>query len=155
MRNLEPAQRLSIDWDELELGLTWQGEDGGKSYLDRTTGQVLTLTGVDDSEADEEEIDAGLAEGRLIWIAPLESSVQYDWMAEFAESTAGELRRLLDVALSGKGAFRRFKEVLLGYPAERKRWFVLRERRLHEATRAWLADHGIEPTNDPPEREDA
>ena len=153
MSDLEPTRRVSIDWDELEFALTWHSEEGGSSYLDRTTGLVLTLTGTDDDDAVEEKIDAGLAEGRLIWIEPLESSVQYSWMAEFAETTAGELSRLLDVALSGKGAFRRFKDVLGGYPAERKRWFVLRQERLHEAMRAWLTDHGIEATTEPPRRE--
>jgi hypothetical protein len=73
-------KRLPIDWDELETALTWRPEEGGGSYLDVKTGEVIAFTGLDDDIA-EGEIDAGLAEGRLIPIEPLPSSVEYGWMA--------------------------------------------------------------------------
>jgi hypothetical protein len=36
------------------------------------------------------------------------------------------LRERLLIAIDGKGAFRRFKDVLLAFPAERERWFAYR-----------------------------
>lgn len=86
-------------------------------------------------------------------IEALESSVEYGWMAEFAATvTDARLRDLLEVALDGRGAFRRFKDVLAGDAAERERWFRFRDGRVREAMREWLEDHDIEPTTSPPGR---
>jgi hypothetical protein len=75
-------------------------------------------------------------------------------MARFAESIDdSQLRELLDLALRGRGAFRRFKDVLAHYPRERERWFRFREERLQEAMHEWLEDNGIEPTTEPPRRQ--
>ncbi len=57
-----------------------------------------------------------------------------------------------EVALDGRGAFRRFKDVLAEYPAERERWFGFHDERVRKAMREWLEDHDIEPTTAPPER---
>ena len=144
-RDLEDrrSRRRSIDRDELEMALTWRTDEGGH-YLDLSTGQVVSFTGLDDDLA-EGEIDAGLAEGRLIPIEPLPSSVEYGWMSEFAELVTNRtLRQLLEVALDGPGAFRRFKDVLRDHPADRDRWFAFRDARLREAARAWLEENGIE-----------
>ncbi len=134
---------LPIDWNELEFALTWHSDEGGP-YLDVTSGQIVAFTGLDDELA-EGEIDAGLEEGRLIPIEPLPSSVEYGWMSEFAASVAdAALRRLLEVALNGSGAFRRFKGVLTDFPAQRDRWFAFRTERLRQAAREWLEENGVE-----------
>jgi hypothetical protein len=72
-------------------------------------------------------------------------------MVEFADSVADRpLREKLELALDGRGAFRRFKNVLAGYPSERERWFAFHHERLQEAMEEWLADNDIEPTTPPP-----
>ena len=72
-------------------------------------------------------------------------------MAEFTGTVRdAQLRDRLEVALDGRGAFRRFKNVLLEFPAERERWFAFRDQRLHAAAREWLAELRIEPTTAPP-----
>lgn len=57
-----------------------------------------------------------LAEGydrTLIYVEPLGSHEQYEIMDEFIETiTNDEVRKLLYVAIEGKGAFRRFKDSL-------------------------------------------
>lgn len=138
------ARQLAIDWSDLEFALTWRTAEGGH-YLDLTTGQIIAWTGQEDDQLSEDDIDAGLAEGRLIAIEPLESSVEYGWMQDFASSVADSyLGRLLEVALNGAGAFRRFKGVLEDYPTERERWFVFRDERVREASREWLEENGVE-----------
>jgi hypothetical protein len=148
---------VPVDWLDLEMALT-SHMDEWACYLDLRTGVVrmvpLTPFGDKDEELSEEEVETGLAEGHLIHIEPLPSSVEYGWMVEFAESvTEPRLRDRLEVALDGRGALRRFKNVLLDHPVERERWFAFRDRRLREAMLEWLADHDIEPTTKPPERE--
>ena len=147
------TQRVPIDWDDLEMALAMKMEESA-CYLNLRTGKVEmsvdpSLAG--DIGPSEEEIETGLAEGYLIHIEPIESSVEYRWMAEFADSVDDPgLRAKLEVALDGRGAFRRFKNVLADQGAERERWFAFHGRRLREAMEEWLTDHEIEPTTTPP-----
>jgi hypothetical protein len=149
-------RRVCVDWDDLEMALTTNAGEF-TCYLDLRSGTVQMLPvdrfGEDDDWPSEEEIDAGLAAGHLIHVEPLESSVEYGWMAEFASSVRNaRLRDRLEIALDGRGAFGRFKRVLSDHPAERERWFAFREQRLHQSAREWLVEHGIEPTTVPPTR---
>jgi hypothetical protein len=133
-------RRVSIDWDGLELALTL-GIEEGRSYLDVRTGEIRLA---DDLTA--EEADAGLADRTLIAVEPLPSSVEYGWMAEFANAVRDvRLRRALQEALGGGRPFRRFKDALAGRPGERERWFAFHDGRLRDYLREWLAAKGIEP----------
>jgi Uncharacterised protein family (UPF0158) len=153
-----PRRRVSIDWADLEMALT-ANADEWTCYLDVRTGEIQMVPvdrfGEDADGRSEEEIDAGLKAGHLIHVEPFGSSVEYGWMVDFAASVdEARLRDRLEVALDGRGAFRRFKNVLLNHPAERERWFAFRGERFRAAARAWLAEQGIEPTTPPPGRRD-
>jgi hypothetical protein len=151
-------RRVPVDWDLLEMALTWHSDEL-RHFLDLRTGEVRPYRSFssgaerEDFELSEDEADEGQAEGHLVRVEPIESSVEYDWMAQFADSVRdGRLRELLGVALGGRGAFRRFKDVLAGHPRERERWFRFHDERVREAMREWLEDNDIEPTTEPPER---
>ncbi len=145
-------RRVAVSWDDLEMALT--GNPGSWTYyLDVRTGEVQMVP-VDRPDGDdwlsEDEIDDGLDAGHLIPVEPLGSSVEYGWMAEFAASVGDvRLRDRLEGALDGRGAFRRFKNVLLDAPVERERWFAFRDARVRGAAREWLEEHGIESTSPP------
>jgi hypothetical protein len=146
-------RKVPVNWDDLEMGLTTNPGEW-ICYLDTRNGEVQMLPGgrlgEDDDWPSEEEIDAGMAAGHLLHVEPLGSSVEYGWMVDFA-STVGDppLRDLLEVALDGRGAFRRFKDALHDHPAERERWFVFQNGRVRAAAREWLAEQGLEPTTAP------
>jgi hypothetical protein len=55
----------------------------------------------------------------------------------------GELKTKLSQAIDGKGAFRRFKDVLMSFAADRERWFTFRSERLRTFMEAWLSAHAI------------
>lgn len=55
------------------------------------------------------------------------------------------LQERLEIAISGRGAFRYFKDVLLDYPAERERWFQFKRERQYLRILDWLEAHGIAP----------
>ncbi len=158
---LEPTphgspRKVPVNWDDLQMALTMNPGEWS-CYLDARSGEIQMMPadrfGAADEWPSEEEIDDGLAAGHLIPVEPLGSAVEYGWMAEFTGTVRdARLRDLLEVALDGRGAFRRFKTVLLDHPPERERWFTFRDTRLHEAAREWLAEHGIEPTTAPPWR---
>jgi hypothetical protein len=144
---MKKRKPVLIDWSELEMALAWRADEGDH-YLDVTTGEVVGFTGLDD-DLTEDEVEAGIGEGRLLPIEPLPSSVEYGWMEEFTSSvTDASLRRLLEFALDGAGAFRRFKDALREAHAERERWFAFRSERLREVAREWLEENGIETEAD-------
>ena len=53
------------------------------------------------------------------------------------------LAELLTVAISGRGAFRRFKDVLWSRPEVAERWHAYSEDRARGRARAWLAGQGF------------
>jgi hypothetical protein len=53
--------------------------------------------------------------------------------------------RLLTVALDGRGAFRRFKDVLQDWPEERELYFRFSDERRRGRAREWLADQDYRP----------
>lgn len=83
---------------------------------------------------------------RYVEIPRKPSYEAYNLMVEFADSIKDRhLREKLYIALDGKGAFRRFKNVLLGCPEEEKRWFAFKDRRLRQEVIEWLNSLGIMP----------
>ena len=150
-------RQVPVDWDGLEMALTWRSDEH-EFFLDVRTGEVrqsrLSAFGGDaEDELTEDEADEGLAAGHLIRIEPIESSVEYGWMPDFAASVAdARLRDRLERALHGPHPFRRFKDALAQHPAERERWFRVHDERVRGAMRGWLEDNEIEPTPEPPER---
>src|SRR6185312_3702283 len=137
------AHRVPIDWNNLEIALTMH-MDEQSSYLNLRTGKVeLTANETIGSDVglSEEEVETGFAEGYLIRIEPISSQIEYRWMAPFVETVADRrLREMLDLALDGRGAFRRFKAVLSDYPIERERWFAFRQERLDQGMKEWLSE---------------
>jgi hypothetical protein len=80
-------------------------------------------------------------------IEPVSSREQYRWMERFIPMVEDKpLSDLLTQAIDGKGAFRRFKDVLMSHGAERERWFAFRSERLRVFMEAWLAAHALHPT---------
>ena len=154
---MEP-RRVPVDWDELKLALEMRSEEWA-SHLDVRRGEIR-VSRIDpfggcaeDHELVDEEVEAGLADGILIAVEPLESSVEYAWMTDFADAVPDVgVRRSLQQALVGVRPFRRFKDALTAHPHERAQWFAFRGERLRNAIREWLADHNIEPAAEPPAR---
>jgi hypothetical protein len=55
------------------------------------------------------------------------------------------LRDRLWRAISGRGAFRYFKDVLEDHPRERERWFAFKDAQVRQRVLAWLAEEDIKP----------
>jgi len=88
----------------------------------------------------------GATMDRYVQIPRIESYEAYNDMVEFAATVEDpHLRELLELALDGKGAFRRFKSVLARYPKERERWFEFSDRRLRARIDEWLESIGLRP----------
>jgi hypothetical protein len=84
------------------------------------------------------------ADPNYLRIDPVSSREQYRWMERFIPMVDdNELRGKLAQAIDGKGAFRRFKDVLMTYNTDRERWFAFRSERLRTFMEAWLTAHAI------------
>jgi hypothetical protein len=141
--------RIDLDWDALEIAVERNSPETD-SYLDLTTGRVLTITAGDPEAAiNRQRVSENIR--NFLRIEPASSREQYRWMERFVGSVSDEaLRERLIISIDGKGAFRRFKDVLLAYPAERERWFSYRADLLHWHIHNWLEQHEIEAINSPP-----
>lgn len=117
-------------------------------YLDLKTGEVLFTSDYLDDE-DSVKLKDRIEENfdRYEHIPKTESHEIYQDMVDFIATVEdAHLAELLEVAINGKGAFRRFKEVLLNYPEEKERWFELKDERMEGRVREWLDGIGVSPT---------
>jgi hypothetical protein len=94
-------------------------------------------------QANQVESDDGT---RFLPLPHRDSHAGYRDMEEFIETLPpGSLQDQLWRAIRGRGAFRRFKDVLLESPSEQQRWFAFRDARLRARVLAWLTEEEIEP----------
>ena len=141
--------RIDLDWDALEIAVERNSPDTD-SYLDLSTGRVITITSGDpEAVINRQQVSENIR--NYLRVEPASSREQYRWMEKFVGSVTDEpLRERLVISIDGKGAFRRFKDVLVAYPAERERWFSYRAELLHWHIQQWLEQHDIHPANEPP-----
>ncbi len=135
---------VAINWTDLETAFERNAPDT-ESFLDLRSGEVVTVAqGAIDYAETRAKVQAG-GDG-FLRVAPAASREQYKWMERFVVGVTDEaLHERLVIAIDGKGAFRRFKDVLLNYPTERERWFTYRGDLLHWNMQKWLEKEQIEP----------
>lgn len=102
-----------------------------------------------DRRGDEEETDALFADGNhLVLPADLFEGLFYGALDEFVDSLADDPQRgKLAQAIRGKGAFRRFKDIVFGGgdAGLKHCWLWFETRRKRERIVEWLRDENIEP----------
>jgi len=132
---------LNISLDELCEAMEDSSYEN-EHFLDLETGEILFISEYMDDE-DSEKLKERIEEDfeRYERIPKAESHEGYQDMVDFIATVDDEhLAELLEVAINGKGAFRRFKDVLLNYPEERERWFKFKDERMEERALEWLED---------------
>jgi len=158
-------KKLKVDLEMVANAMEDVARVDMEYYLDKKTGEVIFLP-VEISRYVEEE-DENLRGKLLDWqkkdikvaqdilFINLDRYINipegapcngYDLMVEFAETIVDELlREKLSIALDGRGAFRRFKNVIADYPDYREKWFIFRDERINKKVTEWLNSIGIEP----------
>ncbi len=161
----EEKRKLPIDWSELLLA--WETASPEINYyLDLETGEVVMVTGEAEHYLDEvldepledwmeemlqqaRQVEEGYGT-RYVSVPKADSREGYRDMEDFIATVRDQrLQERLERAIAGRGAFRRFKDVLAEYPDERARWFAFKERRNQERALEWLESIGVEPLNPP------
>jgi Uncharacterised protein family (UPF0158) len=134
---------LRVDLDELAGILEGDPVYGG-GRVDLTTGEVWPTPAVDYArEIGQEDEDESDDPDKWLWVHCEGSRDGYRDMELFIGTVRdpGPADRL-EIAISGQGAFRRFKDVLARWPGELDRWHAFSAERQRGRARAWLADAG-------------
>jgi hypothetical protein len=142
-----PSDRRPVPVDLEELGDALASDVGDEpAVLDLETGEVWPALpfGFDD---DVGEDGPGPPDGvRTVAVWPEGSDDAYRDMQDFVASIRDDdIADRLSIAIQGKGAFRRFRDVLDRWPDEASRWYAFSEDRRFGRARAWLADAGYRP----------
>jgi hypothetical protein len=134
-------RKVPVAWEALEDAFENNAPEV-HSYLHQGTGEVIRVV---DGIADPATHARISSDATYLRVDPVSSREQYRWMERFiATVEEGPLRTKLLAAIDGKGAFRRFKDVLMGFPVDRERWFTFRSERLRTCMEAWLEAQGVE-----------
>ena len=137
---------IPIDWEALEDAFENNAPEV-HSYLHLVTGDVLRVV---DGVADPQMHARIAADANYLRIDPVSSREQYRWMERYIPMVEDpDLQAKLGQAIDGKGAFRRFKDVLMAYAPERERWFAFRSERLRIFMEAWLSAPALNPVARP------
>ena len=146
-RRKREKREVPIAWEALEDAFENNAPEV-HSYLQFETGEVIRIV---DGVADPRMHEKIAQDDKYLKIDPVSSREQYRWMERFIDSVEDEqeLQTKLTVAIDGKGAFRRFKDVLMSHPVQRERWFTFRSERLAACMKAWLTAHDIEAVERP------
>ncbi len=129
--------------DELAGVLEGDPLQGG-GRIELATGQVWPDAALECQGAlSEEEEDELEDPGKWLWVHCEGSRDGYRDMERFTGTVPdpGQADRLA-IAITGRGAFRRFKDVLARRPGELERWYAFSAERQYGRARAWLADAG-------------
>jgi hypothetical protein len=144
--NLPAVRDNTNDWEALEDACENNAPEV-HSYPHLVTGDVLRVV---DGVADPQMHARIAADPNYLRIDPVSSREQYRWMERFIPMVEdADLQAKLSQAIDGKGAFRRFKDVLMAYGPERERWFSFRSERLRIFMEAWLSAHALNPVARP------
>lgn len=144
-RELKP---LPVELDELSGAL--EGDyaySGGR--IDLHTGEVWGESaieyGIEIGEIEDEDEDDADPD-RWLHIDSHGSREGYRDMELFIEGLDDpDIADRLGIAINGRGAFRRFKDVLSRWPELQERWYSFTNERAYGRARAWLADEGYTP----------
>lgn len=144
LRETEPVGHpVPVDLDALALVQAMDADVNAGGYVDLVTGDVYPDSAADPDEAGDDAIDVEGSADRWLWFDVADSRDGWDDMAAFAaQQPQAGLRERLQHAIEGKGAFRRFRDLVSDENLGR-RWETFATDRAYGRCRALLADEGV------------
>lgn len=132
-----------IDLDIIIVALETSNDETTMFY-DRQLADTLLLSEyMDDFEELAEAIDADV-EHRYLRLPDRREINEYGMMKDFIETLSeGVEKETLAMAISGRGAFRRFKDTLYRFDLE-ARWYAFRYAACARVARNWCEENDIE-----------
>ena len=133
---------LPVDLEELAGILEGDPVHAG-GRVDLTTGEVWPQAAIEYAlETGEEDEDTADDPERWLLVHGEGSREAYRDMELFIASVEPDRAERLATAITGRGAFRRFKDEIARWPGELERWYALSEERQLGRARSWLTAAG-------------
>ncbi|WP_244935706.1 UPF0158 family protein [Paenibacillus glycanilyticus] len=144
---------------EIEIGL-----EDTFTYIDVTTGEVITLTREEIRAAEDERPLENFPEwqrenieranciledeqGKFADFTLKNDYNEYELIEEFIRTVQDvDINEALSAAITGKGAFRRFKDKIIELGID-KQWYTYKENKIKEFVIEWCIKHDIEFQN--------
>jgi hypothetical protein len=132
-----------IDMDALELAMQ-DSNLANRYFLNTVTGKVAFLSDYLGLSEEDEQLEAEIEESNdYVAIERVSSHEAYQWVVDFVDQVVAPVDKhaaeKFFIALDGKGAFRRFKDVLHRVDEQWLRaWYQWENRQLRAAIDDWL-----------------
>jgi hypothetical protein len=138
---MSELRQLPIDIDELAEAMDVGTRDTIDFFLDTQTGELVVTGDGCDEEIDVEDDD------RYEPVPARDTAENYDLMREFI-ATLDDRRfaERLSHAITGSGAFGRFKRELANRPEAEADWYKFRSDALRRDAIEWLSSIGLQST---------
>ena len=169
----KPLNALTVNFEPIQHSMRDLCRDANDYYFHKPTGQVVVLSkGVvrflTDESADEGQENLPEWDAKMIPVARqiiLEGASDFTripeafgqpehvWMKDFSITIrSAKLRQKILQMLRGRGACRRFREILKEFPEESRQWATFRSRNWAEKIKSWLETVGILAVEDNPKK---
>ncbi len=137
---------VSIDQPVLLAALVARDEGLLATFLDLHTGELVRLFDPAVTGRDNASVWARIDEEPERYAEIPRYTRQFRLMQDFVDLVEDDdLARLLDTALTGHEAFRKFEVLLAAWPQEQARWIDYRHEALVRWAVGWLRSLGVEP----------
>lgn len=142
-----PTRKLNVNLDDLARAMNGSDRPEGPCVLDIRTGAI-----VHPPDVGSRPVAMPQEEGRYVPIPEMDAHETYRIMEDFIDTVRDEhIRDMLEAAIAGRNAFRRFAEVLNRHSDLYERWCGFETDRKRDWARGFLKDLGITSTWRPPE----
>jgi hypothetical protein len=147
-REPPPGQPLPVDLEELSGLLEGDLTSNEGGFVDLRTGEVIPAVMTDEAMVGADAaIDVDAEPDRWLWVSCEGSKAGWEDMATYVATVAdSHLREQLERAIEGKGAYRRFRD-LIGDEGRTQAWRDFSDDRQIGRARKYLAERGIRATS--------
>ncbi len=122
-------------------------DDSSQYFLDQETGEIVWVSEMAMSPSEQEEVYDTLDEHGFYRLPTQRDIHEYGMMEEFADSLSSPAHDRLSTALSGRGAFRRFKAEAHHLGLDQN-WYSWRDKAYRNIAVAWCDENDINYTEE-------
>lgn len=112
-------------------------------FLDKETGEIEYVSDMAMTRAEQEAIYDRLEEHGFYRLPASIDIRDYDIMEDFVETLSGKAHEKLALAIQGKGAFRRFKDMVYDLGIDQQ-WYDFQEAAYKRKAARWCKENNIE-----------
>ena len=119
-------------------------DDETEFFFDREKNDTVMLSQYSDDYQQVSDMIDEDEDDRFIRLPSQREINEYGMMEEFVSNVRNDSQRVaLEIALSGRGAFRHFKDTVIRFGIE-KNWYAFRDKEYLHVAREWCVENDVE-----------